>query len=116
MEPEAAIQTCIGGRVVLSTDHEITWSTLSLKSEVPNTATTLGFPGFTGNVLWATNTDVYVTSVGLLSGTHLVRSNQGGASGTWTAAQNGLPDVAVEILKADPSDPSRKTIFAGTDL
>jgi len=74
------------------------------------------FPRFAGNVLWATSTDVYVTSVGLISGTHVVRSNQRGASGTWNAAQNGLPDVAVEILKTDPTDPSRKTIFAGTDL
>jgi hypothetical protein len=106
-----------GGQVVLSLYNENTWSTISLNAEVPDTATTLGFHSFAANVLWATNTNVYVTSNNPAPGvTRVVRSTQGGASGTWTAAQNGLPDAPVEKLAADPGDPSRNTIFAATDL
>jgi len=106
-----------GGKVVLSTDRLITWSTISLNKEVPDTATTLGFHSYTSNVLWATNTDVYVTSINPAPGvTRVVRSTQGGAPGTWIAAQQGLPDEPVNKLAASPADPTRKTIFAATDL
>lgn len=106
-----------GGKVVLSTDNENTWSTIALNTEVPDTPATLGFHSFAANVLWATNTDVYITSNNPAPGvTRVVRSTQGGGSGTWTSAQNGLPDVPVEKLAADPNDPSRNTIFAATDL
>ena len=106
-----------GGKVVLSTDDQNTWNTISLNAEVPDTVSRLGFHSFTANVLWATNTDVYVTSINPAPGvTRVVRSTQGGASGTWTAAQTGLPDVPVNKLAADPHDRSRNTIFAATDL
>jgi photosystem II stability/assembly factor-like uncharacterized protein len=106
-----------GGHVVISKYNENTWSTIALNAEVPDTATTRGFHSFAANVLWATHTDVYVTSNNPAPGvTRVVRSAQGGDSGTWTAAQSGLPDVPVEKLAADPNDPSRQTIFAATDL
>src|ERR1051326_912422 len=104
-----------GGRVVLSTDGETTWSVVLLNNEVPDTATGLGFHSLTSNVLWATNNDVYVTSVNATPGvTRVVRSSQDGVSGSWSAAQNGLPDVPVSKLISRPNDP--KTIFAATDL
>lgn len=104
-----------GGRVILSTDGEITWSVILLNSEVPDTATRLGFHSLTSNILWATNNDVYVTSVNASPGvTRVVRSNRGGVTRSWSAAQNGLPDVPVSKLFASPHDPM--TIFAATDL
>jgi len=104
-----------GGRAILSTDNQVSWNVVFLNSEVPDTAASLGFHSFASNVLWATNNDVYVTSLNLAPGvTRVVRSHQGGASGTWTAAQNGLPDVPVSKLLASPND--SKTIFAATDL
>jgi photosystem II stability/assembly factor-like uncharacterized protein len=115
-EDTTAMGLCAnGGRVILSTDNETSWSVVFLNSEVPDTPTGLGFHSFTSNVLWATNTDVYVASVNSAPGvTHVVRSHQGGATGTWSAAQNGLADVPVSKLIADPNDPN--TIFAATDL
>ena len=115
-EDTTAMGVCAnGGRVILSTDNENTWSVAFLNSEVPDSATGLGFHSFTTNVLWATNNDVYVTSMNSAPGvTRVVHSHQGGASGTWSAAQNGLPDVPVSKLLANPNDP--KTIFAATDL
>jgi hypothetical protein len=106
-----------GGQVVLSTDNLSTWQTIHLNSEIPDTPTTLGFHSYTANILWATNTDVYVASINPAPGvTRVVRSTQGGAPGTWTAAQQGLPDAPVNKLAASPADPARKTIFAATDL
>jgi len=115
-EDTTAMGVCAtGGRVILSTDNENTWNVVLLNSEVPDTPTSLGFHSFTGNVLWATNSDVYVTSLNAAPGvTHVVRSNSGGAQGTWSAAQNGLPDVPVSKLIANPDDP--RIIFAATDL
>jgi hypothetical protein len=106
-----------GGQVAISTDNQNSWNVVRLNSEVPDTATGLGFHGFTSNVLWATNSDVYVSSVNPTPGvTRVVRSTQGGASGTWTVAQEGLPDVPVNKLASDPNDPNHLTIFAATDL
>ena len=86
-----------------------------LNSEVPDNSNGLGFHSFTSNVLWVSNSDVYVTSANATPGvTRVVRSNQAGASGTWSAAQNGLPDVPVSKLVVSPYD--SKIIFAATDL
>jgi photosystem II stability/assembly factor-like uncharacterized protein len=117
MSPDTtAMGVCAtGGRVALSTDNENSWSVVSLNAEVPDTANSLGFHSFTSNVLWATNSDVYVTSINPAPGvSRVVRSSQGGAPSTWSAAQNGLPDVPVSKLIANPNDP--KTIYAATDL
>lgn len=115
-EDTTAMGICLsGGRVALSTDNESSWFVINLNSEVPDTATSLGFHSFTSNVLWTTNSDVYVASVYPASGvTRVVRSSLSGASGTWSAAQNGLPDVPISKLLASPND--SKTIFAATDL
>jgi photosystem II stability/assembly factor-like uncharacterized protein len=47
---------------------------------------------------------------------HVVKSTQGGAPGSWTAAQNGLPTVPVTMLAVDPRDASGRTLYAATDL
>jgi len=115
-EDTTAMGVCAnGGRVVLSTDNENSWFVVLLNSEVPDSATGLGFHNLTSNVLWTSNSDVYVTSVNGTPGvTRVVRSRQGGISGTWSAAQNGLPDVPVQKLISNPQDAN--TIFAATDL
>lgn len=115
-EDTTAMGVCAsGGKVALSTDNENSWSVVSLNAEVPDTASSLGFHSFTSNVLWATNSVVYVTSTNSAPGVaHVVRSTQGGVSGSWSVAQNGLPDIPVTKLLANPNDP--QTIYAATDL
>jgi len=115
-EDTTAMGICMsGGRVALSTDNQNTWFVINLNSEVADSAAGLGFHGLTGNVLWTSNSDVYVTSVNGFPGvTRVVRSNKGGITGSWSAVQNGLPDVPVSKLISKPHEPN--TIFAATDL
>ena len=104
-----------GGRIAVSTDNQASWFIVDLNSEVPDSSAGLGFHSATGNVLWTTNADVYVTSINPAPGvTRVVRSHQGGVSGSWSASQNGLPDVPVAKLLNNPHDAN--TIYAATDL
>jgi hypothetical protein len=100
-----------GGRVALSGDGGATWSVVSLNSEVP------GFSSFTSNVTWSSNSTVFVTSLNQNpAAVHVVKSTRGGAPGSWTAAQTGLPAVPVTRLRVDPRDRSGQTIYAATHL
>src|SRR5262249_14100146 len=99
------------GRVALSGDGGATWSVVRLNSEVP------GFSSFTSNVTWSSNSTVFVTSLNQNPGAvHVVKSTSGGAPGSWTAAQTGLPAVPVTRLRVDPRDHSGQTIYAATHL
>src|SRR6185295_6051199 len=79
-EDASSIGVCAtGGHVALTTDFANSWSVVSLNSEVPDSVTGLGFHSSTSNVLWATDSDVYVTSVNPTPGvTRVVRSHQSG--------------------------------------
>lgn len=100
-----------GGRVAITTNGGATWKISQLNTEVP------GFSSFTTNVAWANDKTVYVASVQPAPGAiRVVKSDKAGESGTWVSAQNGLPDVPVYRLLADPKDPAGNTVYAATEL
>jgi Bacterial Ig-like domain (group 3)/Protein of unknown function (DUF1573) len=104
-----------GGRCFVSLDGGVTWSSNLATDSVA------GWPGFVGNVTWASDTTIYVTSTsqteGLYTGVptqRVVKSTDQGL--TWVAAGNGLPDVPVNKIQADPRDATGNTAYAGTHL
>src|SRR6266404_2923255 len=99
-----------GGNVLLTTTGFSEWSTVNLPSEVP------GYRLGNSNVTWANADTVYVTSVSSVvpPPVHVAKSTSTGAPGTWVAAQNGLPAVAVERLLVDPRDGTGQSLYAAT--
>src|SRR5256885_13038688 len=72
-----------------------------------------GFQSSTQSVTYVDNQTIFVTSVTpTANAIRVVKSTDGGA--TWAAANSGLPDVQVERIIVDPSDPSKQTVFAAT--
>ena len=72
-----------------------------------------GFQGFISAPVYAANDVLYVASESAIPGSvRVVRSYDGGA--IWAAASNGLPDVPVYHLAADPRDTTGNTVYAAT--
>ncbi len=104
-----------GGRCFVSLDGGVTWASNLATDSVQ------GWPGFVGNVTWATDNIIYVTSTsqseGLYTGVatvRVVKSMDQGA--TWVAAGNGLPDVPVNKVQVDPRDTTGNTVYAATHV
>src|SRR5256885_15232432 len=72
-----------------------------------------GFQSSTQSVTSVDNQTIFVTPVTpTANAIRVVKSTDGGA--TWAAANSGLPDVQVERIIVDPSDPSKQTVLAAT--
>jgi Bacterial Ig-like domain (group 3) len=96
-----------GGRVVLTSNGGTSWTAVSINTLVP------GFQSFMQSVTYGDNSTIFATSVAPLAGAvRVARSNDGGVS--WTRADSGLPDVQIEKIYFDPSDPTRQTVLAAT--
>lgn len=59
-----------------------------------------------------TNANIVYATYALFGGAHVWRSIDAGV--TWTAIDNGIPDIAAHSLAVDPANPS--TLYLGTDL
>jgi len=100
-----------GGRVLVTNNGASTFSIVNLQTEVP------GYTSFNSNATWASANSLYVTSVQPFPGVvRVAKSNMAGASGSWAAAQNGLPDIPITRLLLDNRDSTGNSLFAATDL
>jgi hypothetical protein len=59
-----------------------------------------------------TDTNIVYATYALFGGTHVFRSTDAGVS--WTASDDGIPDIATHALAVDPANPSN--LYLGTDL
>ena len=96
-----------GGHIELTANGGASWTDIAMNTVV------LGFQSFTQSVTYVDNSTIFVTSVAPTAGAiRVVKSSDGGL--TWTASNSGLPDVQVERIIVDPSDPSKQTVLAAT--
>ncbi len=106
-DPALIALTGAGGRVIVSTNSGSGWTITRLTGSVP------GWTGFNSAPAWTTNGLLYVASESPIPGaTRMAVSADRGA--TWTRADNGLPDLAVSDIAADPRDRSGRTVYAAT--
>ena len=96
-----------GGVVHVTHDGGATWSTSDLLGVD-------GYDGYNFTTAWAPNHTLYVGSENQAAGAvRVMKSTDGGA--TWSSASGpGLPDVPVIKLTPDLSDPTGRTLYAGT--
>jgi photosystem II stability/assembly factor-like uncharacterized protein len=105
-----------GGFLDISTTGGASWTDVDLVSKVP------GYLGFVTNVTWQDNQNLWITSVAQPAGAvRVVKgsiANPGDpwSTATWTAKQNGLPDLPITRVYFDPRDASRNTIYAATHV
>jgi hypothetical protein len=105
-----------GGFLDITTDGGATWTDINLIAKVS------GYQGFVTNVTWQDNQNLWITSVAQAVGAVRVIkasiANPGDpwSGATFTAMQNGLPDLPITRVYFDPRDPARATIFAATHV
>ncbi|HET8797297.1 MAG TPA: hypothetical protein VFO89_06410, partial [Thermoanaerobaculia bacterium] len=105
-----------GGFIDVTTNGGASWTDINLIALVP------GYQGFVTNVTWQDNLTLWVTAVTQNAGA--VRVIKGTiptpasswATATWTAMQNGLPDLPITRVYFDPRDTTKNTIFAATHV
>lgn len=105
-----------GGFIDITTNGGATWTDINLIAAMP------GYQGFVTNMSWQDNQNLWVTSVAQAPGA--VRVVKGTiatpasswATATWTAMQNGLPDLPITRVLFDPRDATRNTILAATHV
>jgi len=96
-----------GGVLLLTANGGASWTQVPLNSAVP------GYQSSNTNIAWVNNSILYVCSEAPFTGAiRVVKSVDGG--NTWSAANNGLPDVSVSKLQIDPRDGTGNTVYAGT--
>ena len=105
--PDGVVVGGYGGVVYVTRDGGASWHPHSLLGLD-------GFGGFISAVAWAPGATLYVGSENLAPGAvRLMRSTDDGQ--TWSAAAAvGLPDLPIVALTPDPSDPTGRTVYAGT--
>ena len=109
--PKLIAMTGSGGRPLISQDAGATWAGagVSLINLVP------GYQGFNSAAAWTPNNVLYYASEARSPGAvHIAKTTDLGA--TWSAADHGLPDVAVSDLAVDSRDRTGNTLYAATDL
>ncbi|HJW71432.1 MAG TPA: Ig-like domain-containing protein [Geothrix sp.] len=105
----------LGGYVPVTVNGGSTWTETFLGAEPTTPGMVAGWQGYNSNVAWANNSLLYVCSEASTAGaTRVAKSTNGGT--TWTAADNGLPDVPVTKLAVDPGDATGNTVYAATWL
>jgi photosystem II stability/assembly factor-like uncharacterized protein len=106
-DPRRIAMAGTAGRVFITTDGGANWTTQQAKSASNH------YPGINVTPSWASNGTLYIGSAyGGIGRPRVAKSVDGG--NTWTAAANGLPDVPLSALLADPRDPNGNTVYAST--
>jgi hypothetical protein len=94
-----------GGHFVYTHDGGANWTDVNVA-----TAGIPAWPGFNSTVGWATNhTTAYLANEATTSGPHVAKSLDGGA--TWSDATGDLPQLPINKLVVDPSDPSGAVVY-----
>jgi hypothetical protein len=107
--PNAIALGGAGGRVLISTNGGANWKIVQLNG------VGLGYASYTSSPAWSSTGALYVASESVVVGaTRVVKTLDNGA--TWTRADTGLPDVAVNVVAVDPHDASGLTVYAGTSI
>jgi hypothetical protein len=105
-----------GGFIDITTNNGASWTDIDLIAKVP------GFAGFITNVTWQDNQNIWVTAVAQAPGAvrvikgSIATPSASWSTATWTAMQNGLPDLPVTRVYLDPRDATRNTIYAATHV
>lgn len=105
-----------GGFLDITTNGGASWTDLNLNVLVP------GYLGFVTNVTWQDNQNLWITSVAQPAGAvRVIKASIANPGDSWTTAtftamQNGLPDLPVTRVYFDPRDASRNTIYAATHV
>ena len=108
-----------GGFIDITTNGGASWQDIDLLGKG---APAPGFQGFIANVTWADNQTIWVTATNATPGAIRVIkgtiANPGDAwsTATWTAKQNGLPDLPITRVYVDPKDATRNTLLAATHV
>lgn len=105
-----------GGFIDITTNGGASWTDIDLITKVP------GYLGFVTNMTWQDNQNLWITSVAqtpgalrVIKGT-IANPGDSWSTATFTAMQNGLPDLPVTRVYFDPRDDSRNTIYAATHV
>jgi photosystem II stability/assembly factor-like uncharacterized protein len=108
-DPQRIALAGTGGGVLVSQDGGATWASSPLISLVP------GYTGFNSSPAWSASGVLYMASESPIPGAvRLVKSLDQGR--TFSRADSGLPDVAVNAIAIDPRDPSGNVVYAGTSI
>ena len=108
-DPNLIALTGAGGLAIFSADGGANWNGVQLTAAVP------GYNAFNSSTAWTKTNVLYYSSEARDPGVvHVVKTADGG--NTWSAADHGLPDVAVSDLAVDTRDQSGGTLYAATDL
>jgi hypothetical protein len=105
-----------GGFLDITTNGGASWTDVNLIALVP------GYQGFVTNVTWQDNQNLWVTAVAQATGAiRVVKGTIATAvspwsTATWTAMQNGLPDLPITRVYFDPRDATHNTIYAATHV
>ena len=107
--PKLIALTGSGGLALISDDGGASWGGVQLTQAVP------GYNAFNSSTAWTKTNVLYYSSEARDPGVvHVVKTADGGNN--WSAADHGLPDVAVSDLAVDTRDQSGRTLYAATDL
>jgi hypothetical protein len=110
------------GFLDISTDGGASWTDVNLVAAVPAP----GYVGFTTNVIWQDNQNLWITSSALIDGAlssnvarvvkaHIANPGDPWSTATYTVMQSGLPQLPVQRVYFDPRDPAN-TIYAATHV
>ncbi|MEO8382027.1 MAG: hypothetical protein ABI779_20360 [Acidobacteriota bacterium] len=105
-----------GGFIDITTNGGATWTDIDLITALP------GYQGFVTNMSWQDTQNLWITAVAQATGAiRVVKASIATPSSSWstatfTAMQNGLPDLPVTRVYFDPRDTTKATIFAATHV
>lgn len=105
-----------GGFIDITTNGGATWTDIDLITAVP------GYQGFVTNVTWQDAQNLWITAVAQPAGAirvikgSIATPGSSWSTATFTAMQNGLPDLPVTRVYFDPRDTTHNTIFAATHV
>ena len=97
---------CTSGHFLYTHDGGATWSDVNVAaSGLPN------WPGYNSTRGWsADNSKVYLASEATFAAPHVASSTDGGA--TWSNATGDLPQLPINKIVVDPTDPTGNTVYA----
>ncbi|HWC66053.1 MAG TPA: hypothetical protein VG777_08215, partial [Thermoanaerobaculia bacterium] len=94
------------GHFLYTHDGGATWTDVSVAG-----AGLPSWPGYNSTSGWsADNTKVYLASEATFAAPHVALSADGGA--TWTDATGDLPQLPINKIVVDPTDPTGRTVYA----